>query len=360
MIKGQTFDSPWRQPRSAATLTFIAGLVLPVAAAGHHGSNSNPDLYLAENLLVLEGEISRILWRNPHPRLMLTVVGDDGAQTDWELEMPGSINGLIANGLDEDFVRIGERVRAAGVVSRRDPTSIGLLHLLLPSGEEYVSGNRENLWSEERVATRRDTPSPAAVRAAEESADGIFRVWGPRTSPRPAPQKYAGLLTEHGQEMAARYYGPRDNPEFECQTGIPTHMFDPVPMEITDGGDRIHIHAEEYNMRRVVYLTEDRPEPEPSSVGYSTGRWEGDTLVVETTHIDWPYFDPYGTPQSDRMSYVETFRVADDGSRLDYTIVATDPVMFTDPVELERGWRWQPGLQMVEDFDCVADWDDSD
>ncbi len=360
MIKKQTFDSPWRKPRGAAALSFMAGLALPVAAAGHHGSNSNPDLYLAENLLVLEGEISRILWRNPHPRLMLTVVGDDGVEADWELEMSGSVNGLIANGLDADFVRIGERVRAAGVVSRRDPSSIGLLHLLLPSGEEYVSGNRENLWSDERVATRREAPGPAAVRAAEESADGIFRVWGRRTSPRPVPEEYAGLLTEHGRELAAQYYGPRDNPEFECRTGIPTHMFDPVPMEITDGGDRIHIHTEEYNMRRVVYLTEDRPEPEPSNVGYSTGRWEGDTLVVETTHIDWPYFDPYGTPQSDRMSYVETFRVADDGSRLDYTIVATDPVTFTAPVELERAWRWQPGLRMVEDFDCVADWEDSD
>ncbi len=42
----------------------------------------------------------------------------------------------------------------------------------------------------------------------------------------------------------------------------------------------------------------------------SPGRWEGGTFVAETTHIDWPYFDPYGTPQSDRMSYVETFRVA--------------------------------------------------
>lgn len=344
----------------AAALSFVAGLVISMAAAGHHGSNSNPDLYLAENLLQLEGEISGILWRNPHPRLMLTVVGDDGVEADWELEMPGSINGLIANGLDSDFVRVGERVRAAGVVSRRDPTSIGLLHLLLPSGEEYVSGNRENLWSGERVTTRNDVPTPAAVRAAEESADGIFRVWGRRTSPRPAPEEYAGLLTDRGRELASQYYGPRDNPEFECRTGIPTHMFDPVPMEITDGGDRIHIHTEEYNVRRVIYLTEDRPDPEPSNVGYSTGRWEGDTLVVETTHIDWPYFDPYGTPQSDRMSYVETFRVADDESRLDYTIVATDPVMFTAPVELARAWRWQPGLQMVEDFDCVADWGDPD
>ena len=360
MIKIQTAGSPWRNSRSAATLSFLAGLILPVAVVGHHGSNSNPDLYLAENLLVLEGEISRILWRNPHPRLMLTVVGDDGVETDWELEMPGSINGMIANGLNSDFVYIGERVRAAGVVSRRDPTSVGLLHLLLSSGEEYVSGNRDNLWSEERLAISREAPDPAAVRAAEESADGIFRVWGRRTSPRPVPEAYADLLTARGRELAAQYHGPRDNPEFECQTGIPTHMFDPVTMEIADGGDRIHIHTEEYNVRRVVYLTEDRPEPEPSNVGYSTGRWEGDTLIVETTHIDWPYFDPYGTPQSDRMSYVETFRVADDGSQLDYTIVATDPVMFSAPVELERAWRWQPGLQIVENFDCVADWGGSD
>ena len=348
-----------RARRGAATLSFVASLAVSLPAVAHHGSNSNPVLYHAENLLELEGEISGVLWRNPHPRLMLTVVGEDGAEADWELEMSGSINGLIANGLDSDFVRVGERVRAAGVVSRRDPASIGLLHLLLPSGEEYVTGNRDTLWSDERLAARRQPLDPAAVRAAEESADGIFRVWGRRTSPRPVPEAYAGLLTEHGRELAAQFYAPRDNPELECRTGIPTHMFDPTPMEISDGGDRIHIHTEEYNVRRVVYLTDDRPEPEPSHVGYSVGRWEGDTLVVETAHIDWPYLDPYGTPQSDQMSYVETFRVADDDSRLDYTIVATDPVMFTAPVELERAWRWQPGLQMVENFDCVADWGDA-
>jgi hypothetical protein len=167
------------------------------------------------------------------------------------------------------------------------------------------------------------------------------------------------LLTEHGRELAAQYYGPTDNPELECRTGIPTHMFDPTPMEITDGGDRIHIQTLEYNVQRVVYLTDDRPEPSPSNVGYSVGSWDDDTLIVETTHIDWPYFDPYGTPQSGQMSYVETFRVADDDSRLDYTIVATDPVMFTEPVRLERAWRWQPGTEMYE-FGCVAEWQGPD
>ena len=342
------------------TLSFIVGLVLPIAAAGHHGSNSSPNLYLAENLLELQGEITGVFWRNPHPRLMLTVAGDDGQEMDWELELAGSVNSLANAGISGDLVQVGDRVMAAGVVSRRDPTSIGLLHLLLPSAEEYVTGNRQTRWSDERLATTRQAFDSAAVRAAEESADGLFRVWGRRLGPRAPAETYASLLTQRGRELAAQFHAPRDNPELECRTGIPTHMFDPTPMEITDGGDRIHVHTEEYNVRRVIYLTENRPEPVPSNVGYSTGRWEGDTLVVETTHIDWPYFDTHGTPQSDRMSYVETFRVADDGSQLNYTIVATDPVMFTAPVELERGWRWQPGTEMVEDFDCIAEWESSD
>ena len=54
-----------------------------------------------------------------------------------------------------------------------------------------------------------------------------------------------------------------------------------------------------------------------------------------------------------------TGSVADDESRLDYTLVATDPVVFSAPVTLERSWLWQPGLEMYE-FDCVAEWNDTD
>jgi hypothetical protein len=341
-------------------LPLAAGLVLSMTASAHHGANSNPALYLAENLIELDGEVSGVLWRNPHPRLMMTVVGEDGAEAEWELEFSGSVNGWVRQGVNAEFFEVGDQVKAAGVVSRRDPTSMGLLHLLLPSGEEMLSGNRELRWSDERFATTgRRTFNAEEIAAAEAAADGMFRVWGQRTSGRPHPEEYAEMLTEHGRELAAQYYGPTDNPELACRTGIPTHMFDPTPMEITDGGDRIHIQTLEYNVRRVVYLTDDRPDPTPSNVGYSVGRWDGDTLLVETTHIDWPYFDPYGTPQSDEMSYVETFRVADDDSRIDYTIVATDPVMFAEPVRLERAWRWQPGTEMYE-FDCVAEWQGSE
>ena len=74
--------------------------------------------------------------------------GEDGEETEWELEFSGSVNGSVRQGVNAEFFQIGDQVKAAGVVSRRDPTSIGLLHLLLPSGEEMVSGNRELRWSD--------------------------------------------------------------------------------------------------------------------------------------------------------------------------------------------------------------------
>ena len=312
----------------------------------------------------LVGEVSRVLWRNPHPRLMLEVANENGEVDEWEIELSGSLQSYARGGIDRDFFKVGDAVKAAGVVSRRNPMSIGAVHVLLPNGEELVTGNREPRWSDNRRASssaggfNRAAPSAEAIAAAEAAADGIFRVWGRRTSPRPRPPQYIDALSDVGRETLAKYYAPRDNPDYECRTGMPHHMFDPLPMEITDGGDWIQIETLEYNIKRIIYLTDDRPQPATSNVGYSVGRWEGDTLIVETDHVDWKFFDPFGTPQSDQVTFVETFRVADDDSQLNYSIVATDPVMFKEPIRLERAWRWQPGTEMFE-FDCVPEWEDA-
>lgn len=321
----------------------------------HHGSNSNPVLYLSENLLQLEGEVSRVFWRNPHPRIMMTVIDESGEEKEWELEMGGSVNSYAAQGLDQSFLQVGDPIKAAGVVSRRDSSSIGLLNLLMPNGEEMVNGNnRDLLWSNERLALTRTSLDPAAVRAAEESADGLFRVWGRRIGRRPAQETYSHLFNQAAQARVDSYYAPTDNPELDCQSGIPTNMFDPTPMEIINRGDQIVIKTEEYDLERIVYMTDNRPEPSLSNVGYSHGEWDGGTLVVYTSHIDWPTFDPYGTPQSDQMTFVERFWVAEDDSQLNYEITATDPVYLTGSIQLERAWMWQPGTVLVP-FDCAAE-----
>ena len=78
--------------------------------------------------------------------------------------------------------------------------------------------------------------------------------------------------------------------------------------------------------------------------GYSTGRWDGDSLVGETTDIGASSLDGRGTPQSSSIHLHERFTPASDGSPLDYRLTVTDPITFTEPLEVERFWIWRPEI----------------
>jgi len=95
---------------------------------------------------------------------------------------------------------------------------------------------------------------------------------------------------------------------------------------------------------------------EGSSLGHSVGRWEGNTLIVDTSHVDWPYLDPYGTPQSDQVRYRETFSLSGAGDVLNYSITITDPTMFIEPLTFERARAWTAGVELVS-YDCIAHWE---
>jgi hypothetical protein len=97
----------------------------------------------------------------------------------------------------------------------------------------------------------------------------------------------------------------------------------------------------------------------PTPLGWSQGRFDGASLVVTTTAIDWPYFQLYGlegVPQSREMTLVERFTPNADGTELTYDISATDPQTFTRTVTAQgyRTFRWQPGFEFMPP-DCVLD-----
>ncbi len=252
----------------------------------------------------------------------------------------------------------------AGVVALFASRSLGVLHYLRPDGREHTFRNREPRWSSVQFAPAERPLDPAKVAQVRQTAQSIFRVWGGRSRdnvpPHPPLSIYEGYLTEQGRELAADWVRARDDPELKCQQGMPTTMFDPVPMEFVDEGERILIRIQEYDVERVIHMTaEAEPaNPEPSPLGYSLGRWEGDTLVVTTTHVDWPQFDPYGTPQSDQTGYIERFSFSTEDEDLNYTFTATDPMMFTQPITFERSRPWTPGVELVP-FNCAASWDDA-
>jgi hypothetical protein len=106
------------------------------------------------------------------------------------------------------------------------------------------------------------------------------------------------------------------------------------------------------NATRQIY-TDGRPhpgDPSPSWFGYSTGRWERDTLVVETIGFNGKApLDIIGNPRSEKMRVTERYRRRDVG-HLDVDITFDDPVVYTRPFTIKVTHLLQPDTDVLEYF----------
>lgn len=129
---------------------------------------------------------------------------------------------------------------------------------------------------------------------------------------------------------------------------MPIAMMVPHPFSFEDRGAEILLHGQVWDITRTIFLEAPEGDVRPSvpALGLSLGRWQGATLIVETTDIDWPYFDPIGTMQSDAAEIREEFTLSEDQSRLDYRMTITDRETFTEPATMETYW-----LALGEAFD---------
>ena len=108
------------------------------------------------------------------------------------------------------------------------------------------------------------------------------------------------------------------------------------------------------NAQRTIHLNKMEPYPNVAYMGYSVGRWEGDTLVVDVTNFtDATWFDRSGNFHSDALHVVERYTpMGRDAIRYEATI--EDPQVFTRPwkISMPLYRRLEPNAQLM-DFRCV-------
>lgn len=110
------------------------------------------------------------------------------------------------------------------------------------------------------------------------------------------------------------------------------------------------VHEGPHNPIRTIFTDgRDLPEdPNPAWLGYSIGRWEGDTLVVTTAGFsDATWLDSSGIPQTESLRVTERFRRRDFG-HMDYDITIDDPTVFTRPFTIRTERSLAPDTQLLE------------
>ena len=146
------------------------------------------------------------------------------------------------------------------------------------------------------------------------------------------------------------------DPAVKCfMPGIPRATYMPLPFQIVQTPTKILFAYEFGGNSRIVWL--DRPDSEalaPSWMGYSLGRWEGETLVVDVTaQVADTWFDSSGNFHSEELRVEERYtRTGPNTLRYEATI--EDPKVFTGPwkISMPLYRRLEPNAQILE-FKCV-------
>lgn len=316
-------------------------VLAPLAVQAHHSRQE-----FARDIEVMEGALLRVNWSNPHPTFDLFVNGADGSEELWEIQAFGSLYTLSRGGVSGDEFEPGQRVRIAGRASTRRDRLVLANSVLLSDGREVVLNGAAEPWFNTSADAGGHVHWAASeddiVDAAAENL-GMFRVWSPPHRSAGTAVLEAAVRTHLPWSEAAlarrAQWDPLDDPDMQCMAkGMPAVMITPHPLAFVEDGSNIRIHAHEYGVERTVYIDDELPEERPpSTVGYSAGRWEGDTLIVLTTEIAWNYFF-FGFGLGDSVEVEERFTLSDDQTRLDYAAVFTDPENFTEPATIDRYW----------------------
>ena len=334
----------------------LIGLCVAVVAAAHH---STVAIYDSSQVVEATGIVEEISWRNPHGRLVIRTEDDAGEGVAWEAEIPAIVV-LRILGISDDLIAVGDRVTMAGSPARRTANSMAARNILLSSGYELAFGSNTPYFPAGKGGNLIGRSYDASnVEEAKAKADGIFRVWATNMNDRAAfPMFRGGYPLNDAAKAVVAEWDPFDNDLIHCGTkGQPLIMITPTPVEFVREGDRILMRIEEYDTLRVIHMSPGAVAPaDHTQFGFSRGRFDGETLVVETDHIQAQYFDPDGVPQSEQMRTVERFTPNAAYDRLDYRITVTDPVYFTEPFDLTRYFVWKPEMS-VHPYECLErDW----
>jgi len=143
----------------------------------------------------------------------------------------------------------------------------------------------------------------------------------------------------------------KDDPTAACVVGgVPRSDLVPYPFKVLQvPGMLVILYEAVHSYRQIFSDGRDFPKDmNPSWFGYSIGKWEGDTFVVQTAGFnDKGWLDNFGKPATEALHVTERFRRKDFG-HMDIEITIDDPKAYTKPWNVQLSWSLQPDIELIE------------
>lgn len=212
---------------------------------------------------------------------------------------------------------------------------------------------------------------PLQAASDEASRPDFSGVWLPNGRKNaglwPKQPPFTSAMQEARAKFAAQHHPIDPEVDDEHTSCLPYSMTAAMmliaqyPFEIIATRTQLTFVMETYGSVRRIYLDGRKPPAEllPSRMGFSTGRWEGNVLIVETTHL-LPESEGNQRPGSLMQRVVERFSLipsAEQGKELVNDLTIHDPLVYTQPVSVRLHYKWSPDIQVGEYF-CHQDiWD---
>jgi len=310
-------------------LACAISLALAPGALAHHSAIA----FDTQQEVKATGTITEYTFRNPHVYLTLLVKKADGSTVAVDVEA-GAASVLNPLGFTRNSIAVGDEVTIVGNPARAKPETLMLGRDLYKRDGTYYPLN---------IASR------SVYSGRNDVATTIAGTW---FSPRTEFNAFVGgamkwPLTDTGKAALARF-DPKATAQKDCiPVGVPNLMFYPVANTVTIQRDRVVMKVDWMDSERTMFLDGRQHPPARDTFlhGHSVGRWEGDTLVVETTNFkEHPLGLSTSLPGSAQKRVTERFRLGADGKSLNYSGVIEDPVYLARPVEWSGQWLYRPNM----------------